>query len=302
MKETRTKTRAEQETTLRKPPEEEAAQRQELLNLVSEFLREIKSGDSGPVELGAHSRLERDLGIDSLGRSELILRIERALRVDLPIAEINEIETVDDLHQLVKKAKLRGASPVRRKVAAPSPLSDVAAATDARTLLEILDWHAARHADRLHVTVLEDDETVLGALTYGALHERARGVGAGLLARGITSGDRIALMLPTSTDFFIAFMGVLLAGAIPVPIYPPSRLSQIEEHVRRQAGILQNAGACMLVTVPEGRALAGLLCRQVASLTAVESVDNISVDSPLPPVPPPRPEDIALIQYTWQHR
>ena len=34
--------------------------------------------------------------------------------------------------------------------------------------------------------------------------------------------------------------GILLAGAIPVPIYPPTRPGQIEDHLRRQAGILQN--------------------------------------------------------------
>ena len=57
-------------------------------------------------------------------------------------------------------------------------------------------------------------------------------------------------MLPTGRDFFVAFFGILYAGAVPVPIYPPMRLSQLEEHLRRQAGILRNAGARMLVTVP----------------------------------------------------
>ena len=81
-------------------------------------------------------------------------------------------------------------------------------------------------------------------------------------------------MLPTSIDFFIAFFGILYAGAIPVPIYPPMRLSQLEDHLRRQTGILRNAGACMLITMPEGRRLAGLLRAQVETLSAVESVDK----------------------------
>ena len=42
-------------------------------------------------------------------------------------------------------------------------------------------------------------------------------------------------MLPTGRDFFIAFFAILYAGAMPVPIYPPMRLSQLEEHLRRQA-------------------------------------------------------------------
>ncbi len=44
-------------------------------------------------------------------------------------------------------------------------------------------------------------------------------------------------------EYFFAFFGILLAGAMPVPIYPPARLSQIEEHLRRHAGILANARA-----------------------------------------------------------
>ena len=40
-------------------------------------------------------------------------------------------------------------------------------------------------------------------------------------------------------DFFAAFFGILYVGAVPVPIYPPMRLSQIEDHLRLlEAGIL----------------------------------------------------------------
>jgi len=82
-------------------------------------------------------------------------------------------------------------------------------------------------------------------------------------------------MLPTSIDFFMAFFGILYAGAIPVPIYPPMRLSQLEDHLRRQIGILRNAGACMLITMPEGRRLADLLRAQVESLRAVDCIADI---------------------------
>ena len=118
----------------------------------------------------------------------------------------------------------------------------------------MLEWHAARHPDRQHLTVLQDEATILGTLTYGELASRARKLARGLIARDVVPGDRVALMLPTSIDFFIAFFGILYAGAIPVPIYPPMRLSQLEDHLRRQIGILRNAGACMLITMPEGQA------------------------------------------------
>ena len=45
------------------------------------------------------SRLDRDLGIDSLARTELVLRIERKFRVRLAVTEVAEMETVRDLLQ-----------------------------------------------------------------------------------------------------------------------------------------------------------------------------------------------------------
>ncbi len=51
-------------------------------------------------------------------------------------------------------------------------LPHVPAATEARTLMEMLDWHVARHPDRLHVTLLEDEVTVLGTMTYAQLADQ----------------------------------------------------------------------------------------------------------------------------------
>jgi acyl-CoA synthetase (AMP-forming)/AMP-acid ligase II len=45
-------------------------------------------------------------------------------------------------------------------------------------------------------------------------------------------------MLRTEPDFFGAFFGVLVAGAVPVPIYPPTRPARLEEYAARHAKIL----------------------------------------------------------------
>lgn len=270
----------------------------DLIGVVSELVRELHPQRGKFIDVVLSSRLERDLGIDSLGRTELILRIERAFRIRLPARTFGEAETVRDLAQALEQTE-----PARERVVFEtkpvSALPTVPAATDAQTLVEVLEWHAARHPDRLHVTVLQDETTSLGTLTYGDLATRARKVAGGLIARDVVPGDRVALMLPTGIDFFVAFFGILYAGAIPVPIYPPMRLSQLEDHLRRQTGILRNAGACLLITMPEGRRLAGLLRAQVETLSAVESVEDMEGSAPL--VDLPRPGDaksIALIQYT----
>ena len=46
------------------------------------------------------------------------------------------------------------------------------------------------------------------------------------------------------------------ADAVPVPIYPPARASQVEDHLKRHAGILSNALTEILITVPQAKPLA----------------------------------------------
>jgi 1-acyl-sn-glycerol-3-phosphate acyltransferase len=258
--------------------QEAAAREQELVALIGELVRELHAKGGGRMDVSLASRLDRDLGIDSLGRTELILRIERAFGVRLPPTTLSEAETVGDLLTALGQAaphvrQMRDVTPV----AAPAPA--VSAPSGARTLLDVLEWHVAQHPDRAHVTVLEDETTVIGSMTYAQLADAARKVAAALIARDVVPGDRIALMLPTSLDFFASFFGILYAGAIPVPIYPPARLSQLEEHMYRQAGILRNAGARILVTVPQALRLASFLRGQVPSLSAIESVAALIAQS-----------------------
>jgi len=36
---------------------------------------------------------------------------------------------------------------------------------------------------------------------------------------GLVSGERVAILALTGPDFFVAFVGTLCAGGVPVPIY-----------------------------------------------------------------------------------
>jgi acyl carrier protein len=269
----------------------------EVTALVAELVRELHGGQAGTAAVQPSSRIERDLGIDSLGRTELMLRIERRFAVQLPLSVMGQIDTVADLMEAINRA---GHAPVpAAAVPVAAALPRVQAPVEVQTLTDALDWHAAQHPGRMHVTVLQDDRTAIATLTYGELVKAARQIAAGLAEREIGRGDRIALMLPTGTDFFVAFFGILYAGAVPVPIYPPMQLTQIEDYARRQAGILRNAGARMLITVPEGLRLGSLLRSLVTTIDSVQSVPSLSVSADRAELP--HFEDAsatALIQYT----
>jgi 1-acyl-sn-glycerol-3-phosphate acyltransferase len=130
------------------------------------------------------------------------------------------------------------------------------------------------------------------------LHAKALQVAAGLQAALVQPGQAVAIMLPTSRDYFFSFLGVLLAGAIPVPMYPPPRLSQLEEHLRRCVAILNNCAAPVLITVAEGKVHAKLLRTLVGGLSRVVTVDDLAASGGRFAQQPISPQDIAFLQYT----
>src|SRR6185436_20821398 len=180
-----------------------------------------------------------------------------------------------------------------------APLEAGEAAPDrTRTLIEVLDWHVQRHPDRRHILFYPGDDEP-EPLTYGELDRRARAVAAGLRALGLEPRQTVGLMLPTSLEYFAAFYGVLRAGGVPVPLYPPARRSQIEDHLLRQAGILRTAEARLLVTFAEVLPLARLLRPQVPGLRRVVTVDELSsLASRDVDAPEVRGEDVAFLQFT----
>ncbi len=277
--------------------DEEGGLEAELLAVVRELAAEVKPEARGTLRVETTSRLDRDLGLDSLARSELMLRIERGFDVALPEEVLARAETPGDilavLAGLARGARANLKARAREETVAGGPLE----APAVETIPEALAWHVSAHGNRTHITLVGDAGEER-EITYRALDRDARRLASGLVARGLESGARVAIMLPSEQAFFTAFMGVLLAACVPVPIYPPVRLSQIEDHLRRQAVILNNCEAVLLITVEQARAVGDFLIQRVASLEAVETVDRLGrIEAGALP-PPPGPDDLALLQYT----
>ncbi len=265
-----------------------------LLATIRSVAAELHSRPEESVQVTLDSALERDLGFDSLGRVELIARIEHAFGVTLPEQVFAAAETPRDLLQAVLAARPGAVGPADiSRLEAPAPTESEP--TSAATLEEVLDWHVRTHPDRVHITLqdTEGGETI----TYAGLKEGAESIASGLLERGLQPGQSVAIMLPTGREYFFSFFGVLLAGGVPVPIYPPARLTQIEDHLRRHVRILSNALAVMLITVPEVKSVAKLLRAQVASLRLVVTTEELESSSSAPKYGG-RAENTALIQYT----
>ncbi|HSV78512.1 MAG TPA: AMP-binding protein [Ramlibacter sp.] len=270
-----------------------------VLRIVRDVVTELHPGrqNMGPVTLD--SALEQDLGLDSLARAELLMRLERAFGVRPPEHMLSSAEAPRDL----LRALMAAGGPPRPHMPQPQPQRlavaerVLQAPLAAATLQEVLDWHVRTHPQRQHILIDNGDDQPT-SLSYADLRRGAAGVAAGLLDRGFQPGQPVALMLPTGREYFFSFAGILLAGGIPVPIYPPARAAQIEEHLRRHVGILTNALATALITVAQAKMLATLLKSQVPSLRVVCTVEELSSGSDSLEHVTAHASDIALLQYT----
>lgn len=269
----------------------------DLLQLLQKLSKELHPGQPRRHSVKLDSRLDADLGIDSLGRVELLSRIEHHFDIGLPEAILTTAETPRDLLRAIQRGS-------KTKIWRPShavtesTLGEAEIAPDtAQTLIDVLDWQVLNHPDRPHIRLYSDtDEGEI--ITYRQLKEGAQYAAAGLQARGLQPGEMVCLMLPTGRDYFFSFFGILLAGAIPVPIYPPVRLSQLEDHLRRQSVILSNCLTAILITVPEAKHLAQLLKAQVESLHTVVTPDELAAKMSYGQPPVIDSQDTAFLQYT----
>ena len=363
------------------PAEPRTPDEQSLVAAMREVVAELHPHLGARAGITLDSSLDRDLGLDSLSRMELLSRLERRFGVTIPEAVMANAETARELLPALRAGERRRRSPaatgadgvvhgpetagggeavrdlgtalgveairdrepahvgseaaggsgtapsstmgpaavgrdageqsgtVRLSTAGSKAVETSEAAdaipTAASTLLEAVDFHARRHGDRVHVELYGSAGAPEGApegeparITFAALVERAEHLAAGLANRGLVPGQSAALMLPTGLDYLATFLAVQMAGAIPVPIYPPARPSQLEDHVRRHAGILANARARTLVTFGPALGVSRLLTAQVPGLDSVLDVAGLDKAGRLRERPALDESSTAFLQYT----
>jgi fatty-acyl-CoA synthase len=270
-----------------------------VLDVVQDLVAELDPARAGRA-IGLDDSLTRELALGSLERVELLLRLEQTTGVRLHEAVLAEADSPRHLLQALIAHRVAPAD--HPDVATRfSPGADQGpgrvASTSARTLVDVLRWHVDATPDRVHI-YLRDEDGRERPITYATLWRDAAAVAAGLVARRIAPGDRVALLLRTEVAFFQAYFGVLLAGAVPVPLYPPFRADDLEDYARRQAGILRNADARLLLTFAAAEHVAGLLRPLAPSLSGVATVDEIRLDVRALATPHIDDTNLVLIQYT----
>ncbi len=149
------------------------------------------------------------------------------------------------------------------------------------SIATILQDSALRHADR--TAVVEGDERI----TYRALWRQTRAFAADLYERGVRPGDRIAVLLPNTTDFPRAYFAVAALGATVVPVHALLVADEV-------AYVLRHSGCRAIVSSGPLRAVA----QEAARTVGIDVLDVRTDREPLASVVPCAAEDVAAILYT----
>ncbi|MEX2445925.1 MAG: acyl-CoA synthetase [Dehalococcoidia bacterium] len=154
--------------------------------------------------------------------------------------------------------------------------------------LNIAHWCLGRHADdptaaaRPALTFVEADDSAR-TWTYGEAWERVQRIARGLVDGGLQPGDRVLVRLPHSPEYAFAFMGVIAAGGIAIPVSP---MLTPEE----AAFLAEDTEAAALICTPDLR-IEGFAGRIVGH----DELDALDGPGPLPVT---HAEDGAYLLYT----
>lgn len=162
--------------------------------------------------------------------------------------------------------------------------------TEDRTDLTPSSWNntlperlwAAAESNNGHGLIFVSRTGVDTTYEWSDIADRARKMATYLDQLGIKFGDRVAIVLPTSIEFFDVFFGLQILGAIPVPLYPPLRLGKLDNYVDKTIAMLKAVQCTLLIT---NQRVAKVLGRVVEGYTlplGMLKVESVKLDSHAP--------------------
>ncbi|MNX30886.1 Long-chain-fatty-acid--AMP ligase FadD26 [compost metagenome] len=175
-------------------------------------------------------------------------------------------------------------------------MSDFQTTSLPQTLPALLRQRAQERGDDLLILLAEDRGGEV-PLSYRAVWELAQEAAAAFQALGLKPGDRVMLGLPTGIDFLKAFFGISLAGAVPVPFYPPARTKGVEDYEANLAALIGKAEPRLVLAMDRARLVTESAALRAGSRALVMTPDALKPGAAYV-APPDDPKALALIQFT----
>jgi long-chain acyl-CoA synthetase len=163
------------------------------------------------------------------------------------------------------------------------------------TIASMLAESATRFADNTAV--------VLGdlRLTYAQLWAHAKQYAAVLREQGIGPGDKVAVLLPNTPHFPLAYYGTIALGAVVVPVHALLKAEEIEYVLSDSGAKALICAAPLLGEGTKGAELAGVpvLAVMDGGDASITRIDTLALSAtPIDTYVQRDPEDTAVILYT----
>ncbi len=105
------------------------------------------------------------------------------------------------------------------------------------------------------------------------------------------------LVFPTSVEFIDAFFGVLLAGAVPAPLYPPVHLGRLAEYRERTVVMVRAVDARLVLADRRVQSVLGEVINRARPPLGCISVSELPMSAPADPAFISA-SDLALVQFS----
>jgi acyl-CoA synthetase (AMP-forming)/AMP-acid ligase II len=167
------------------------------------------------------------------------------------------------------------------------------------TIHEMVSWRMLRHPDKTAYVFLSEAGDEVGRATFEEVDRRARAIAA-TLQETAKPGDRVLLVYAPGLAFLDAYVGVLYAGMIAVPIYPPDP-SRMAKTLPRFRAVLADARAELALTTSDIAALASMMTSAAPEAAALRWLPTDRIDPARAEAwrqVPINDDDVAMLQYT----
>jgi fatty-acyl-CoA synthase len=116
---------------------------------------------------------------------------------------------------------------------------------------------------------------------------------------GLVKGDRIALIIPDGHEFVLSFLGAMVGGIVPVPIYPRATFKAIETYHDTIRHTLQASQARMLLSTEAMRPYLEPVLEQDVPVKQIDTVEQLQQRlGPELQCPRLTSDDLCFLQFT----
>lgn len=142
---------------------------------------------------------------------------------------------------------------------------------------------------------IEDSEASTPLTPFRDLYASSLRSAAALQASGIRRGDRVLLVIPDTRQFITAFLGAIMAGILPVPVYPPTGMARLNRYLATLSSIVARSEARVAVT--SSQLHHALLASGAPAPPVITTEELDQSDAEFRPEVI-QPDDVAFLQFT----